>query len=94
MAVMREVPACSTDLHGMNTCVDVSDSSVFSTAFLSAQNGHPELDFDGSGGPLGLGDLGEAVRGPHARHERELLPLTALPNPLTLKHLPRKLPGR
>jgi hypothetical protein len=64
---MREIPACSTDLDGRNACVDLTDLAIFSGAFLSAPNTHPELDFDGSGGPLGLGDLvrlsGDFMRG-------------------------------
>jgi hypothetical protein len=54
---LRWVPARSTDLDGLDACVDLSDLSIFSNAFLGQPNGHPEFDFDGSGGALGLGDL-------------------------------------
>jgi len=53
---LAHVPARSTDLDGMQG-TDLHDLTLFSGAFLRDAAGHPEMDFDGSGGALGLGDL-------------------------------------
>jgi hypothetical protein len=60
---LREVPARSTDLDGMNACVNVSDLATFASALLYSPDGHPELDFDGSGGRIGLSDLARLADG-------------------------------
>lgn len=52
--VLAHIPARSTDLDGAHG-TDLSDLAQFSGAF--AQAGHPEMDFDGSGGVVGLGDF-------------------------------------
>jgi len=54
--VLAHVPARSTDLDGIGG-TDLHDLALFSGAFLREAAGHPEMDFDDSGGTLGLGDL-------------------------------------
>jgi hypothetical protein len=52
--VLAHIPARSTDLDGIHG-TDLHDLAQFSEAF--AHEGHPEMDFDGSGGVIGLGDF-------------------------------------
>jgi hypothetical protein len=52
--VLAHIPARSTDLDGLHG-TDLDDLAQFSRAFGLA--GHPEMDFDGSGGAVGIGDF-------------------------------------
>jgi hypothetical protein len=53
--LLGHVPARSTDIDAANGCVDLADLARFAQAF--AEPSHSELDFDGSGGVIGLGDF-------------------------------------
>jgi hypothetical protein len=52
---LGQVPARSTDIDAANGCVDLADLTRFAGAYQGA--GRPELDFDGSGGVIGLADF-------------------------------------
>jgi len=58
--VLGHVPARSTALDAANGGVDVADLTRFAEAYEGL--GHPEVDFDGSGGAIGLGDFAIFVR--------------------------------
>jgi len=57
---LGHVSARSTDIDAANGCVDLADLTRFAEAYQGL--GHPELDFDGSGGAVGLGDFSLFVR--------------------------------
>lgn len=66
--VLRTIPARSTDFDADAT-TGLPDLTVFARDFLAEPNAHPEADFDGSGGAVGLGDLvafaGDYLSGAH-----------------------------
>jgi hypothetical protein len=55
--LVAQVPARSTDVDGTNACADLQDFVRFAGPYLEGSAAHPELDFDGSGGNVGLGDF-------------------------------------
>jgi hypothetical protein len=57
---LGHVPARSTDIDAANGGVELGDLSRFAAAYQGLD--HPELDFDGSGGAIGLGDFAIIAR--------------------------------